>query len=65
VLRVSDDGRGLGTDFRPGMGLGSMRSRIEALHGSFRIGSNSPAGTLIEARLPRSDRDPSVRETQP
>jgi len=65
VLRVSDDGRGLGTDFRPGMGLGSMRSRIEALHGSFRIGSNSPAGTLIEARLPRADRDPTSHEAQP
>jgi signal transduction histidine kinase len=65
VLRVSDDGRGLGTDFRPGMGLGSMRSRIEALHGSFRIGSNSPAGTLIEARLPREDRNPSAPEGQP
>jgi len=47
------------------MGLGSMRSRIEALHGSFRIGSNSPAGTLIEARLPRADRDPSAPEAQP
>lgn len=65
VLRVSDDGRGLGADFRPGMGLGNMRSRIEALHGSFRIGSNSPAGTLIEARLPRADRDPTSHEAQP
>jgi signal transduction histidine kinase len=65
VLRVSDDGRGLGTDFRPGMGLGSMRSRVEALHGSFRIGSNSPRGTLIEARLPRADRDASARDAQP
>lgn len=65
VLRVSDDGRGLGMDFRPGMGLGSMRSRIEALHGSFRIGSNNPVGTLIEARLPRADRDPSARTAQP
>lgn len=64
VLRVSDDGRGLGTDFRPGMGLGSMRTRIEALHGSFRIGSNNPAGTMIEARLPRADRDPPTPEAQ-
>jgi len=36
--------------------LGSMRTRIETLRGSFRIGSNNPRGTLIEARLPRSDR---------
>jgi len=65
VLRVADDGRGLDTDFRPGMGLGSMRTRIEALHGSFRIGSNSPRGTLIEARLPRADRNASSRDAQP
>lgn len=65
VLRVSDDGSGLGTDFRPGMGLGSMRSRIEALHGSFRIGSNNPRGTLIEARLPRADRNPSAHQAHP
>jgi len=56
VLRVSDDGRGLDTDFRPGIGLGSMRTRIETLRGTFRVGSNNPRGTLIEARLPRADR---------
>lgn len=56
VLRVSDDGRGLDTDFRPGIGLSSMRTRIETLRGTFRIGSNNPHGTLIEARLPRADR---------
>jgi signal transduction histidine kinase len=57
VVRVSDDGRGLDTDFRPGIGLGSMRTRIESLRGTFRIGSNNPRGTLIEARLPRVDRE--------
>jgi signal transduction histidine kinase len=57
VLRVSDDGRGLDTDFRPGIGLGSMRTRVETLRGTFRIGSNNPRGTLIEARLPRADRE--------
>ena len=41
---------------RPGVGLGSMRARIETLHGVFRIGANNPRGTLIEARLPREDR---------
>ncbi len=56
VLRVADDGRGLDTVFRPGVGLGSMRTRIETLRGQFRIAPNSPRGTLIEARLPRGDR---------
>lgn len=65
VLRVADDGRGLTTDFRPGMGLGSMRSRVEALHGTFRIGSNNPNGTLIEVRLPRADRESPAHATHP
>jgi signal transduction histidine kinase len=56
VLRVADDGRGLGTEFRPGVGLGSMRTRIETLHGHFRVAPNNPHGTIIEARLPRADR---------
>jgi len=56
VLRVADDGRGLGVEFRPGVGLGSMRTRIEKLHGQFRIAPNSPTGILVEARLPRADR---------
>jgi len=57
VLRVADDGRGLGSEFRPGVGLGSMRTRVETLRGNFRISPASPRGTLIEARLPRADRD--------
>ena len=57
VLRVVDDGRGLGPEFRPGIGLSGMRSRIESLGGHFRVTPNSPNGTLIEARLPRRDRE--------
>ena len=43
VLRVADDGHGLGAEFRPGVGLGSMRTRVEILKGRFRIAPNSPA----------------------
>jgi signal transduction histidine kinase len=39
-----------------------MRTRIETLHGNFRVAPNSPRGTIIEARLPRRDRD---NEPQP
>jgi signal transduction histidine kinase len=56
VLRIADDGRGLGAEFRPGIGLGSMRARIEAAGGHLRVTPNTPCGTLIEARLPRVDR---------
>lgn len=57
VLRVADDGRGLGGEFRPGVGLASMRTRVETLRGHFRISPANPRGTLIEARLPRADRE--------
>ena len=57
VLRIADDGCGLGAEFRPGIGLSSMRSRIESAGGHFRVTPNSPHGTLIEARLPRADRE--------
>ncbi len=56
VLQVTDEGRGIGSEFRPGLGLSSMRSRVEQAGGHFRITPNTPRGTLIEARLPRVDR---------
>jgi signal transduction histidine kinase len=57
VLRIVDYGVGLGGEFRPGVGLGSMRTRVEILKGHFRIAPASPRGTLVEVRLPRADRD--------
>jgi signal transduction histidine kinase len=57
VLRIADDGRGLGNEFRPGVGLGSMRTRVEILRGHFRIAPNTPHGTVVEARMPRADRE--------
>ena len=56
VLQVADEGRGIGTEFRPGLGLSSMRTRLESAGGHLRVTPNSPRGTLIEARLPRADR---------
>jgi signal transduction histidine kinase len=56
VLQVTDEGRGIGSEFRPGLGLSSMRERVEQAGGHFRITPNTPRGTLIEARLPRVDR---------
>jgi signal transduction histidine kinase len=56
VLRIADDGRGIDTEFRPGIGLSSMRTRLESSGGHLRVTPNTPNGTLIEARLPRADR---------
>ncbi|MEO8671068.1 MAG: GAF domain-containing protein [Tahibacter sp.] len=64
VLRITDNGRGMGNEFRPGLGLSSMRTRIEGIRGTFRISPNTPSGTLIEVRLPRSDRI-AISEQEP
>ena len=58
IVRISDDGRGIGDEFRPGIGLSSMRQRVEVHTGQLRISANAPRGTLIEARMPRLDRKP-------
>jgi signal transduction histidine kinase len=52
VLRVADDGAGFenGTGDE-GLGLVSMRERVEALGGSFSITSVPGKGTVVEARV--------------
>ncbi|QSI77801.1 cache domain-containing protein [Niveibacterium microcysteis] len=57
-LRVSDDGKGFDLDEvhehpRGGLGLSSMRERVETLGGRFDLRSG-PEGTTIEALLPES-----------
>lgn len=52
ILIVADDGRGLPVDYRPGVGLRSMRERAEELGGTFKITSSPGGGTSIEVRLP-------------
>ncbi len=51
-LEISDDGIGLPSTYRPGIGLGSMRKRAVELGGQFRIDSKPNGGTIVVARLP-------------
>ena len=53
---VSDDGRGMAQDARPGMGLKNMRERLQELGGSLRISARRTGGTRVAACLPRRDR---------
>jgi signal transduction histidine kinase len=50
-LAIEDDGRGL-NGHRTGLGLTTMRERVEALGGRFEIGSVDGAGTRVEAWVP-------------
>jgi PAS domain S-box-containing protein len=54
VLRVSDDGAGFVNDGEKtaGLGLVSMRERVESLNGRLAIVSVPGSGTVVEARIP-------------
>jgi signal transduction histidine kinase len=54
ILRIEDDGRGFDVDSAWGSGLGllSMRERVEALGGTFMVQSDKGRGTSIGIRIP-------------
>jgi signal transduction histidine kinase len=63
-LEVSDDGRGIAEDHRPGVGLRSMRERAEELGGSCEISSRPGGGARVRARLPYAPLDETSRPTE-
>ncbi|HEU0294906.1 MAG TPA: histidine kinase [Anaerolineales bacterium] len=60
-LEVQDDGRGLLTKRRTGVGLNSMRERAEELGGTFTITPVPNGGTHLSARLPCRVIEPARR----
>lgn len=52
IVEASDDGRGIGGDREPGVGLSSMRERAEELGGSCIVEPMPSGGTRVRARLP-------------
>jgi signal transduction histidine kinase len=52
VVRVVDDGVGLGQPYVSGIGITSMRSRVQALGGVFDLGAAPGGGTLLQAGIP-------------
>jgi signal transduction histidine kinase len=54
-LTVADFGKGFGEQegfTRPGLGLISMRERLQLVHGELSVKSQHGAGTTIRARVP-------------
>ncbi|WP_345752901.1 sensor histidine kinase [Microbacterium rhizophilus] len=51
VVEVADDGRGMPSPYVSGMGLTSMRRRVEELDGAFAIDSADRGGTTVRARI--------------
>jgi signal transduction histidine kinase len=52
VLQVADDGVGLSQPYVSGIGITSMRSRVQALGGAFALAAGANGGTLLQARIP-------------
>jgi signal transduction histidine kinase len=52
LLRIADDGCGIPQPYVSGLGITSMRKRVEALGGRFTIGAQDAGGTLIAANIP-------------
>jgi len=52
VVEVADDGGGLPSEYRPGIGITSMRERAEELGGSFDVETPLDGGTRVRALLP-------------
>jgi PAS domain S-box-containing protein len=53
VLEVEDAGRGIRDDAPSGVGIASMRERVQQLGGSLEIASH-PGGTIVRATIPLS-----------
>ncbi|MFE0476872.1 sensor histidine kinase [Streptomyces sp. NPDC058947] len=54
TVEVTDDGRGLPTPLRLGVGTGSMRERAAEIGGTFQIRSRRGSGSEAIAHLPRT-----------
>ena len=59
-LEIQDNGRGLSSTRRTGVGLNSMRERAEELGGTWMIESLSTRGTRILVRIPCRSPDTSA-----
>lgn len=63
VLQVSDNGRGIAQPYVSGLGITSMRSRVQALGGVFELTPRDGGGTVLSARVPvRENRVGADRE---
>ena len=51
-LVVTDDGVGIAQPYVSGIGITSMRSRVQALGGTFELTPRSGGGTILRARVP-------------
>jgi signal transduction histidine kinase len=56
-LEVEDDGRGIKTPMKRGIGIVAMRERAELLHGTVELGPVATGGTRLRLTVPRREID--------
>jgi two-component system, NarL family, sensor histidine kinase UhpB len=52
VLKIADDGHGIGADAPRGLGVAGMEERVRALGGQFAIEARTGGGTAVRAVIP-------------
>jgi signal transduction histidine kinase len=52
IVTVGDDGRGIAAGTSPGVGMASMRERVEELGGMLAVAPRQPQGTILTALFP-------------
>lgn len=52
VMRIADNGKGMGLNDREGFGLSGMRERVKSLGGEFTASNNSEGGFIILVMIP-------------
>jgi signal transduction histidine kinase len=52
LIEIADNGKGLPSEHRAGIGFHSMRERASELGGTFSIEKNSTGGVTVQAKLP-------------
>ena len=57
TLEIEDDGRGMGSGRRPGLGLVAMRERADLLGGTIDFLERQGGGTLVRLRVPLAAAD--------
>ena len=60
AVEIRDDGRGLGSDVRSGSGLLGLRSRVETVGGTLRVGAGASGGTVVRADFLPQPADPGI-----
>ena len=65
IVTIGDDGRGIALGTSPGVGMASMRERVEELGGMLAVAPRQPQGTVLTAIFPLAGSERAERPAAP